>query len=615
MSEKKSILKFMTCGSVDDGKSTLLGRILFDAKKIFDDQISQLYLNKPNNKDQEIDFSLLLDGLSSEREQGITIDVAYRFFNTDKRKFIIADTPGHFQYTRNMVTAASSSELAIILVDAKKGISKQTKRHTFICNLLGIKGFILTINKMDLVDFSQQKFNSIFNQYKIFSKQLGIDSFKAIPVSAKHGDNLTTRSSRMKWYKGLTLLEELENYDLNNSINKNRDFVMPIQMVSKSKENKRTFFGKVIQGHVTEKDKVKILPSNVLTTISKIMSPTDKTKAYLNESIKVNFSDEVDCSRGDVICSKNSNVKIADQFEVTLIWMDNSHLISGRQYWIKIGTKVILGRIQEVKNKIDIEDFKLLSTKKLSLNDIGKCILITNETIPYIPYEYNRELGSFILIDKETNNTVGAGLINFALRRSENLFYHKITVDQKQRSKIKNQKPFVIWMTGLSGSGKSTIANCIEKKLIFKSFHTYILDGDNIRLGLNKDLGFTISDRAENIRRISEVAKLMNEAGLIVITAFISPFKNERSLAKNIIGEDKFIEVFIDTPISIAEKRDVKGLYKKARQGDLKNFTGIDSPYQKPKSPQIHIETTKNSAENAADIIIDYLFKKIKKFN
>ena len=345
------------------------------------------------------------------------------------------------------------------------------------------------------------------------------------------------------------------------------------------------------------------------------MSPSDKTKAHLNESIKVNFSDEVDCSRGDVICSKNSNVKIADQFEVTLIWMDNSHLISGRQYWIKIGTKVILGRIQEVKNKIDIEDFKLLSAKKLSLNEIGKCILITNETVPYIPYEFNRELGSFILIDKETNNTVGAGLINFALRRSENLFYHKITVDQEQRSKIKNQKPFVIWLTGLSGSGKSTIANCIEKKLIFKNYHTYILDGDNVRLGLNKDLGFTISDRAENIRRISEVAKLMNEAGLIVIAAFISPFNNERSLAKNIIGKDKFIEVFVDTPINIAEKRDVKGLYKKARQGDLKNFTGIDSPYQKPTKPDIHIDTIKNSAENAANIIIDYLFKKIKKFN
>ncbi len=614
MSDKKSILKFMTCGSVDDGKSTLLGRILFDAKKIFDDQIAQLYLNNRDDKEnKEIDFSLLLDGLSSEREQGITIDIAYRFFNTDKRKFIIADTPGHFQYTRNMVTAASSSELAVILVDAKKGISKQTKRHTFICNLLGIKGFILAINKMDLVDFSQQKFNAILYQYKIFAKQLGINKFDATPVSATLGDNLITRSTRMKWYKGLTLLEQLENYNLKKNIVKNSDFVMPIQMVNRSKKNKRTFFGKVIQGYVSEKDKIKILPSNILTTISKVMSPAKKTKGYLDESIKVNFKDEVDCSRGDVICSKNSNVKIADQFEVTLIWMDNSHLVSGRQYWIKIGTKVILGRIQEVKNKIDIEDFKLLSAKKLSLNDIGKCILITNEMVPYIPYESNRELGSFILIDKETNNTVAAGLINFALRRSENLFYHKVTVDQKQRSKIKNQKPFVIWLTGLSGSGKSTIANYIEKKLFHKNFHTYILDGDNVRLGLNKDLGFTISDRAENIRRISEVSKLMNEAGLIVITAFISPFKNERSLAKSIIGKEKFIEVFIDTPISIAEKRDVKGLYKKARQGNLKNFTGIDSPYEKPNKPNIHIDTTKNSAENAANIIIDYLFKKNQK--
>ena len=607
----KSVLKFITCGSVDDGKSTLLGRLLFETKNIFDDQMSLLTSDKKKN-DNKIDFSLLLDGLSSEREQGITIDVAYRFFNTAKRKFIIADSPGHFQYTRNMVTAASSSELAIILIDARKGISQQTKRHSLLCMLLGIKGFILAINKMDLIKFSEKKYNSILKNYSIFSQEIGIKKFIPIPISALNGDNLISKSTKMPWYKGETLLHNLENFPNNNINPKDKsEFIMPVQLVNKNSNNGRTYSGKIIEGTLKVNDIIRILPSNTKNKITKILTDNSKNKFYKNESITIQLKYEHDCTRGDVLCKEKSNVNFSDQFNITLIWMDSYNLISGKQYILKIGTKTVLCRIQEIKNKVDIETFKKLSTKTLTMNEIGECVLFTNEVISFTKYIENKELGGFILIDRDNHRTVGAGLINFSLNRSKNLFLHKTSVDSTQRALIKNQQPLVIWLTGLSGSGKSTIANLIEKKLILRKFHSYLLDGDNIRLGLNKDLGFTEPDRAENIRRISETAKLFNDAGLIVITAFISPFKNERQMAKDIIGREKFIEVFVDTPLSLAEKRDPKGLYKKARKGLLKNFTGIDSPYELPISPDIHVKTDKTSAEDASTIIFEYILKKM----
>lgn len=611
MIDKKSILKFMTCGSVDDGKSTLLGRLLFESKNIYNDQLLQLYSKKNNIK--KIDFSRLLDGLVSEREQGITIDIAYRFFSTYKRSFIIADSPGHIQYTRNMVTAASNVDLAIILIDAKKGISNQTKRHSFICNLLGIKNLILAVNKMDLINYSQSKYLKILKEYTLFANKTGIKKFVSVPVSALLGDNLKSKSKKMIWYKGKSLFKILENTEIESDLESNDSFLMPVQLVNRSFSNKRIFAGKIIQGRIRKNDKIFIYPTKTQTTVSEVFTLGKKTQSKLKDSIKLSFKDEVDCSRGDVITVEKSNLKISDQFDITLIWMDSSHLISGREYWLKIGTKVTVARIQRVKSVIDIEDLKELSSEKLILNDIGNCVMLTNEIIAYTSYTENRDLGSFILIDKESNNTVAAGLINFALKRSENIFFQKTSVDKNSRSKIKNQKPMVLWLTGISGAGKTTIANLLEKKFIARNYHTFLLDGDNVRLGLNKDLGFTTSDRAENIRRISEVAKLMNEAGLIVITAFISPFSTERQMAKNIIGKNNFIEIFINTSLKEAEKRDSKGLYKKARKGIIKNFTGIDSDYEEPKKPLLKINTSNTSPNEAADFIFKYVLKRLTK--
>ena len=605
MIERKTILKFMTCGSVDDGKSTLLGKLLFDSNNIFKDQKSELF------KKNKIDYSLLLDGLSSEREQGITIDVAYRYFNTSKRKFIILDTPGHLEYTRNMVNAASLVDLSIILIDAKKGISHQTKRHTYLCSLLGVDCFVLAVNKMDLINYSEKKYKDILNDFKIFSKNLKIKKTYCIPISALKGDNVVSKSYNMGWYKGKSLLNFLNNYKVLENINVENKFIMPVQLVSKNKYNNRIYSGRIINGNISKNKKIKVLPSNTTTKILKVITANKKISGYKWESIRLKFTNEVDCSRGDLICSYNLEINTSDQFNVTLIWMDKEELIKGRSYWLKIGTKVTHARIQTIINKTDVENFNKLAAKKIKLNDISECILITDENIPYFPYSKSKELGSFILIDKQTNNTIAAGLINFALSRSENIYEQETTVIQKHRSKIKGHKPITVWLTGISASGKSTIADIVEKKLNLKNYHTYILDGDNIRLGLNKDLGFTKSDRVENIRRVSEIAKLMNDAGLIVIVAFISPFQNERLVAKKLIGNKRYIEVFIDTPIDVAIKRDPKGLYKKVKAGKIKNFTGYDSPYEKPLSPDIHIKTNQITAEEAADSIINYLFKKI----
>ncbi len=605
MIERKTILKFMTCGSVDDGKSTLLGKLLFDSNNIFEDQKSELF------KKNKIDYSLLLDGLSSEREQGVTIDVAYRYFNTSKRKFIILDTPGHLEYTRNMVNAASLVDLSIILIDAKKGISHQTKRHTYLCSLLGVDCFVLAVNKMDLINYSEKKYKDILNDFKIFSKNLKIKKIYCIPISALKGDNVVSKSYNMRWYKGKSLFNFLNNYKVLENINVENKFIMPVQLVSKNKYNNRIYSGRIINGNISKNKKIKVLPSNTTTKILKVITANKKISGYKWESIRLKFTNEVDCSRGDLICSYNLEINTSDQFNVTLIWMDKEELIKGRSYWLKIGTKVTHARIQTIINKTDVENFNKLAAKKIKLNDISECILITDENIPYFPYSKSKELGSFILIDKQTNNTIAAGLINFALSRSENIYEQKTTVLQKHRSKIKGHKPITVWLTGISASGKSTIADIVEKKLNLKNYHTYILDGDNIRLGLNKDLGFTKSDRVENIRRVSEIAKLMNDAGLIVIVAFISPFQNERLVAKKLIGNKRYIEVFIDTPIDVAIKRDPKGLYKKVKAGKIKNFTGYDSPYEKPLSPDIHIKTNQITAEEAADSIINYLFKKI----
>lgn len=602
------ILKFMTCGSVDDGKSTLLGRLLFESKNIYNDQINELHSKKVD--DNNVDYSILLDGLISEREQGITIDIAYKFFSTNNRKFIIADSPGHIQYTRNMVTAASNVNLAIILVDARKGILTQTKRHSFICNLLGVNKLILAVNKMDLINYSEIRYKKILKDYGIFANKIGIKDFTPMPVSALLGDNLYKKSKRMKWYKGKTLINILENVNIKSETEAANSFLMPVQLVNRSIAEKRVFCGRIIQGKIKKNDKVYIFPSKTETSIDNLLPLDKKIKPELNDSIKLTFKNEVDCSRGDVIAGKNSKIKISDQFNITLIWMSNSELISGREHWIKIGTKVTVGRIQKINSVMDVKDLKSVSSKKLILNDIGNCILVTNENIPYTTYIQNKRLGSLILIDKENNNTVAAGIINFALKRSENIFFQKTSINKKNRSKIKDQKPMVLWLTGISGAGKTTIANLLEKKLFARNYHTFLLDGDNVRLGLNKDLGFTVSDRAENIRRISEVAKLMNEAGLIVITAFISPFTSEREMAKNIIGEANFIEIFINTPIKVAEKRDVKGLYKKARKGTLKNFTGIDSAYQEPINPSLKINTEVTSPDEASDLIIKVLLNK-----
>jgi bifunctional enzyme CysN/CysC len=605
--QHKTMLRFITCGSVDDGKSTLIGRLLYDSKMIFEDQLATLESDskKMGTQGQEIDFALLVDGLAAEREQGITIDVAYRFFATEKRKFIVADTPGHEQYTRNMVTGASTADLAVILIDARKGVLTQTKRHSYLVHLLGIRHVVLAVNKMDLVNYDQSTFDKIVSDYRAFADSIGIESFVAMPISGFKGDNITGPSGKTPWYAGPSLLPYLETVDVKNTENQQKPFRMPVQWVNRPNLDFRGFSGTIATGSIKPGDEIRVLPSGKTSTVGRIVTfDGDKEEAVAGEAVTLTFTDEIDCSRGQVITTAKEPVEVADQFESTLVWMDEDELLPGRAYWMKIGTQTVSATVAHPKYQVNVNTMEHLAAKTLDLNAIGIANVTTDRDIPFEAYAENRDLGGFILIDKVTNRTVAAGMINFALRRAQNIHWQAVDITREDHAAMKNQKPAVLWMTGLSGSGKSTIANIVEKKLARMNRHTFLLDGDNVRHGLNKDLGFTDADRVENIRRVGEVAKLMTDAGLIVITAFISPFREERDMVRGMMQPGEFVEVFVDTPLEEAERRDVKGLYAKARSGALKNFTGIDSPYEAPQNPEIRIDTTAMTPEEAADLII-----------
>ena len=609
------LLKFITCGSVDDGKSTLIGRLLFESGFIYEDNLKALHQDSQRfgSQGQSLDLALLVDGLSAEREQGITIDVAYRYFSTKKRKFIVADTPGHEQYTRNMVTAASTASMAIILIDVRKGILSQTRRHAFIASLLGIKHIVLAINKFDLVDYEVKVFENLKNNFKSVSDYLNFKSLQFIPISALNGDNVIVKSNNMPWYEGPSLLQYLENFKLEN--NTNDPLRVPIQYVIREGQDFRGYAGRIVSGQMRKNQDVKIFPSGFETKIETILNfNKNLTIAETGKSVTFTLANQLDLSRGDILVDKNYPCEISDQFNIDLIWMDKKTFYPGRVYLIKMESRLLKAKIF-IKYKYDIEKFKKLKSSKLMMNDIASCNISFLEPIVFECYEKNQVLGSMIIIDLETNLTCGAAKINFPLRRSSNIHLQKLSIDKKDRSKIKNQNPCVLWFTGLSGSGKSTIANLLEKKLYSLGAHTCVLDGDNIRLGLNKDLGFTEEDRVENIRRVGEVSKLMVEAGLITIVSFISPFLSEREMVRNLLKKDEFVEIFVDTTLELAEKRDPKGLYKKARSGELPNFTGIDSPYEKPKNPEIHLNTSELSAEKSAEIILDYLKSKELFFN
>ncbi|OAO02002.1 adenylyl-sulfate kinase [Sphingomonadales bacterium EhC05] len=606
--QHKSMLRFITCGSVDDGKSTLIGRLLYDSQMIFEDQLEALEADskKVGTQGQEIDFALLVDGLAAEREQGITIDVAYRFFATEKRKFIVADTPGHEQYTRNMVTGASTADLAVILIDARLGILTQTRRHSYLANLIGIKNIVLAVNKMDLAGYDQGIFDQIVSDYSAFADEIGIESFVAIPISGLAGDNITNRSDNMPWYDGPTLVQHLEDVEVSVTANQSKPFRMPVQWVNRPNLDFRGFSGQISAGIVKPGDAIRVLPSGKTSRIRKIVTMDGNLdQAVAGQSVTLTFDEEIDCSRGDVIVTADDPPQVADQFESTIVWMDEDELLPGRSYWMKIGTQMVSASIQSPKYQININNLAQLATKTLNLNDIGVAELSTDRPIVFESYTDSRDLGGYILIDKMTNRTVAAGTLHFALRRSQNVHWQDVDIDRAAHAQQKGQAPKIVWFTGLSGSGKSTIANMVEKRLFALGKHSFLLDGDNVRHGLNKDLGFTDADRVENIRRIGEVAKLMTDAGLIVLTAFISPFRAERDLVRSMVGPDEFVEIFVDTPLAVAEERDVKGLYKKARAGELKNFTGIDSDYEVPKNPEMRIDTTNLSPEEAAELIVD----------
>ncbi|MDC0055694.1 sulfate adenylyltransferase subunit CysN [Deltaproteobacteria bacterium] len=608
--EKKDLLRFITCGSVDDGKSTLIGRLLFESKMLFDDHLAALETEskKAGTQGDELDLALLVDGLAAEREQGITIDVAYRFFSTDKRKFIVADTPGHQQYTRNMATGASTADIAILLIDARQGVLEQTRRHSFIVSMLGVKHVLLAVNKMDLVDYSEDIFRKTVDDYSEFvRKALKIDDFIAIPVSALKGDNIVERSAKTPWYTGPTLMEHLETVDI-SAFDEGENFRLPVQWVNRPNPEFRGFSGTVANGQITKGGRVKIIPSGSETTVKDIVTwDGNLQSASKYMSITLTLNDEIDISRGDVITSAESPCESSDQFQARILWMSEDPMMPGRQYSMKLASTTTTITPAKPKHKIDVNTLELLPAKILKLNEIGVCNISLDRKIPFDPYDINRTMGGFIIIDKITNDTVGMGLIDFELRRASNIHWQKMEITKTVRAQQKNQKPCLIWMTGLSGSGKSTIASLLEKKLHKMGCHTITLDGDNIRHGLNRDLGFTSVDRVENIRRVAEVSKLMLDAGLITITSFISPFISEREMARSLMGEGEFVEVHIHTPLEVAESRDVKGLYKKARAGELKNFTGIDSPYEEPKSPQIRVDTSIESVDLAVSKIMDWL--------
>ncbi|HEV2865640.1 MAG TPA: sulfate adenylyltransferase subunit CysN [Allosphingosinicella sp.] len=608
--QNKSLLRLITCGSVDDGKSTLIGRLLYDSKMIFEDQLAALESDSKRHgtQGQEIDFALLVDGLSAEREQGITIDVAYRFFATDRRKFIVADTPGHEQYTRNMVTGASTADLAVILIDARKGVLTQTRRHSYLVHLLGIRNIVLAVNKMDLVGYSEARWQEILAEYRAFADGLGIGAFTAIPISGLRGDNVTAASDHMPWYEGPTLIRHLEEVPLDEEALQHSPFRMPVQWVNRPSHEFRGFCGLIASGSVAPGDPVRILPSGRRSTVSRIVTlDGDLDRAVAAQSVTLVLADEVDCSRGDVVAAADSPLEISDQFEATLVWMDEDALLPGRSYWLKMGAATVGASVTEIKHQVNVNTLEEMPARTLELNGIGIVNLALNWPIPFAPFAESRDLGGFILIDRLTNATVGAGMIRFALRRAQNIHWQHLEVTREAHAALKGQAPKVVWFTGLSGAGKSTIANLVEKKLHRMGRHTFLLDGDNVRHGLNKDLGFTDADRVENIRRIGEVARLMADAGLIVLCAFISPFRAERRLVREMLPPGEFCEVFVDTPLPEAEKRDTKGLYAKARSGDLPNFTGIDSPYEPPEQAEIRIDTMATAPEEAVDEIVDYL--------
>jgi bifunctional enzyme CysN/CysC len=608
--QHKTMLRFITCGSVDDGKSTLIGRLLYDSKMIFEDQLAALEADskRVGTQGQAIDFALLVDGLAAEREQGITIDVAYRFFTTPKRKFIVADCPGHEQYTRNMITGASTADLAVILVDARKGVLVQTRRHSYLCHLIGIRNVVLAVNKMDLVGYDQSVFDAIVRDYSEFARSIGIAAFTAMPISGFMGDTITTPSPNMPWYRGPTLVDHLETVEVNSARDRERAFRLPVQWVNRPNLDFRGFSGLIAGGVVRPGDAVRVLPSGNTSTVSRIVTlEGDLAEAVAGQSVTLCLADEIDCSRGDVITLADSPAQVADQFEATLVWLNDEALIPGRAYWLKLATQTVSASVQPPKYVVNVNTMEHMAAKSLDLNAIGVVELTADKPLVFEAYADNRTLGGFILIDKITNATVAAGMLHFSLRRAQNVHWQALDITREARAAIKAQAAQVLWFTGLSGSGKSTIANLVEKKLHALGKHTFLLDGDNVRHGLNKDLGFTETDRIENIRRVGEVARLMTDAGLIVITAFISPFRAERDMVRAMCAEGEFIEVFIDTPLEEAERRDVKGLYKKARAGALKNFTGIDSPYEAPERPEIRVDTTRELAEDAAERIVNHI--------
>jgi bifunctional enzyme CysN/CysC len=597
--EAKPLLRFITCGSVDDGKSTLIGRLLYDSKRLFDDQLAALENDSRRHGTQGagIDYALLLDGLAAEREQGITIDVAYRYFDTDKRKYIVADCPGHEQYTRNMATGASTADVAVVLVDARKGLLTQTRRHSYIVSLLGIRQVVLAVNKMDLVGYDQATFDAISRDYRALAAQLGIEQVQCIPLSALEGDNLSSASVNTPWYAGPNLIEHLDTLQLDTH-DVASGLRLPVQYVNRPSQNFRGFAGTIAAGSVQPGDAVVVLPSSRRSTVAKVFDANGEVpSARAGQAITLTLSDEIDISRGDVIAAAGDPPEVSDQFAAHVLWMDDAALLPGRPYWLQIGARTVSASISEIKHRIDVNTQEAMAAKRLALNEVGVCNLSLDEPIAFEPYARNRALGGFILIDRQTNATVGAGTLDFALRRAGNVHWQHLDVDKAARARIKGQTPKVLWFTGLSGAGKSTVANLVDKRLHALGHHTFILDGDNVRHGLNRDLGFTDEDRVENIRRVAEVARLMADAGLIVLVSFISPFRAERQMARERFAPGEFIEVFVDVPLAVAEARDLKGLYAKARAGQIPNFTGIDSPYQAPETPELHLLADRESSE------------------